>query len=237
MRSVVLSALLAAAALAGAPAVTAQEDEGQRLQKCYDRIDRDPEGAYQDGLSWLALGNRPAARQCTALALIAMGEEAEGAARLEELANAPDAGGIEERGVYLAQSGNAWLLAGLPAEAIVTLTNAMKLRPSDYELYKDRARAHVLQKNWADAAIDLDMAITMSAGDAEAHRMRGLSRLKLNRLADAWADVEAAMKLAPTDVKVLVLRGDVREAMRLQGIDDPAGLDQALQPRTRIVGN
>jgi tetratricopeptide (TPR) repeat protein len=230
------SFLIAAALVSCAPAAFAQ-DEGQKLQACVDRIDRDPEGAYQDGLTWLSLGNRPAARHCTALALVAMGEEAEGAARLEELANAPDAGGLDERGVYLAQSGNAWLLAGMPDEAIVTLTNAMKLRPSDGELFKDRARAHVLKKQWTDAAKDLDTAIVMSAGDAEAYRLRGMSRLKLNRLGEAWSDVDAAMKLAPTDVKVLVLRGDVREAMRLQGMEDPAGLDTALEPRTRIVGN
>ena len=35
----------------------------------------------------------------------------------------------------------------------------------------------------------------------------------------------------------LVLRGDVREAMRLQGLEDPAGLDSIPEPRTRIVGN
>lgn len=230
------SFLIAATFLSCAPVAFAQ-DEGQKLQACYDRIDRDPEGAYQDGLTWLSLGNRPAARHCTALALIALGQEAEGAARLEQLANAPDAGGIDARGVYLAQSGNAWLLAGMPDEAIVTLTNAMKLRPSDGELYKDRARAHVLKKQWTDASKDLDTAIIMSAGDAEAYRMRGMARLKLNRLAEAWADVDAAMKLAPTDVKVLVLRGDVREAMRLQGMEDPAGLDSSPTPRARIVGN
>jgi regulator of sirC expression with transglutaminase-like and TPR domain len=77
----------------------------------------------------------------------------------------------------------------------------------------------------------------MSAGDAEAYRLRGLARLRLYRLAEAWEDVEVAMRLAPSDVKVLVLRGDVREAMRRQGMDDPAGLDDAPAPRTRIVGN
>lgn len=219
------------------PAPAFAQTEQARLEKCIEKIDRDAEGAYQDGLTWQAIGNPPAARQCTALALIALGEEAEGAARLEELANAPDAGATEMRAVYLAQSGNAWLMAGMPAEAVVTLSNALKLRPGDGELFKDRARAHVTLKQWTEAGDDLDSAIIQSAGDAEAFRMRGHVRLKQNRLGEAWQDVEAAMKLAPTDVNVVVLRGDVREAMRRQGMEDPAGLDQALEPRARIVGN
>jgi tetratricopeptide (TPR) repeat protein len=215
MRSILLLSLLVAAA----PSAFAQTEE-QRLEQCIDQIDKDAEVAYQDGLSWLAKGNRPAARHCTALALIALGQEAEGAARLEELANAPDAGGLEERGVYLAQSGNAWLMAGLPDQAIVTLTNAMKLRPDDGELYKDRARAYVLQKKWDEAGKDLDSAIQLSAGNAEAFRLRGHVLLKLNRLDDAWKDVETAMRLAPKDIDVIVLRGDVpmRDAVALAPI-------------------
>ncbi len=232
MRYLAVACLL----LAVSPAAFAQTEK-DKLEQCLAQIDRDAEVAYQDGLTWLSKGNRPAARQCTALALIALGQEAEGAARLEELANAPDAGGIEERGVYLTQSGNAWLMAKMPAEAIVTLTNAMKLRPSDGELYKDRARAHVMLHHWKDAASDLDHAIQRSAADAEAYRMRGYALLKQGRLQEAWLDVEAAQKLAPKDVNVLVLRGDVREAMRAEGMDDPAGLDDASAPRARIVGN
>lgn len=222
--------------LAISPAAFAQTEK-DKLEQCLAQIDRDAEVAYQDGLTWLSRGNRPAARQCTALALIALGQEAEGAARLEELANAPDAGGIEERGVYLTQSGNAWLMAKMPNEAIVTLTNAMKLRPSDGELYKDRARAHVMLMHWKDAESDLDNAIQRSAADAEAYRMRGTARLKQGRLQEAWLDVDAAQKLAPKDMNVLLLRGDVREAMRLEGIEDPAGLGEATAPQTRIVGN
>lgn len=228
--------LVALLVLTAAPAAFAQT-ETEKLQQCLQQIERDPEVAYQDGLTWLSKGDRPAARQCTALALIALGEEAEGAQRLEELANAADAGGIEERGVYLAQSGNAWLMAGMPDEAIVTLTNAMKLRPSDGELYKDRSRAQVMLKKWKEAASDLDSAILLSAADAEAYRMRGYALMKQGQLEEAWRDVEAAQKLAPKDVNVLLLRGDVREAMRRQGMDDPAGLADAAEPRTRIVGN
>jgi tetratricopeptide (TPR) repeat protein len=228
--------LIVVAALAFAPSAFAQT-EAEKLQQCREQIDRDAEVAYQDGLSWLARGNRPAARHCTALALIALGQEAEGAARLEELANAPDAGGLEERALYLTQAGNAWLMARMPDAAVVTLTNALKLRPNDGELFKDRARAHLALKKWREAASDLDSAIALSAADAEAFRMRGHARMKMGDLLEAWADVDMAMKYAPEDLNVLVLRGDVREAMRLAGIDDPAGLRAEPPARARIVGN
>ena len=237
MRYLAIASLVSAGlVLAISPAAFAQTEK-EKLEQCLTQIDKDAETAYQDGLTWLSKGNRPAARQCTALALIALGQEAEGASRLEELANAPDAGGIDERGVYLAQSGNAWLLANIPEEAIVTLTNAMKLRPSDGELFKDRSRAQVMLKRWKEAGEDLDSAIVLSAADAEAYRMRGYALMKQNRLPEAWLDVVAAQRLAPKDINVLLLRGDVREAMRLQGMDDPAGLEEAAEPRTRIVGN
>jgi tetratricopeptide (TPR) repeat protein len=232
MRFVLAASLL----LALAPSAFAQTEE-ERLQKCMAKLDTDAEGAYQDGLSWLASGNRPAARQCTALALIALGQEAEGAARLEELANAPDGGTMEERGVYLVQSGNAWLMAGMPDAAIVTLTNALKLRPADGALFTDRARAYVTLKKWAEAGKDLDEAIRLAAGDAEVYRLRGHVRLKLNQLSAAWEDVSVAMKLAPKDVNVIVLRGDVREAMRVAGLPDPAESSDSGIPHTRIVGN
>ncbi len=95
----------------------------------------------------------------------------------------------------------------------------------------------MLQKKWDEAGKDLDSAIQLSAGNAEAFRLRGHVLLKLNRLDDAWKDVETAMRLAPKDIDVIVLRGDVREAMRLAGKDDPSGLDPVEAPRTRLVGH
>jgi tetratricopeptide (TPR) repeat protein len=229
---------LLALVLAASPAAFAQKSESDRLAACIDKIDRDAEEAYQDGLNWLAAGNRPAARQCTAMALIALGQEAEGAARLEALANAPDGGSLDQRGVYLAQSGNAWLLAKMPDAAVVTLTNAMKLRPRDGELRKDRARAYIALKKWQEAGKDLDASIELSPGDAEAMRLRAYTLLKMERYQDAWTDVEAALKQAPKDVDAAVLRGDIREAMREKGLPDPAGLyDTPRDQSPVVVGN
>lgn len=199
--------------------------EGARLTACIDKINADPEAAYEDGVTWLGLGARPAARQCVALALIALGQEEEGAARLEELANAPDAGGLEARAVYLAQAGNAWLVAGAPEAAIVALSNAIKLSPRDAALRVDRARAHMTMKAWDKAGADLDAALELSPGDGEALHLRARALMETGRLEDSWSDVKAAMRALPADVDVLVLRGRVREAMRAKGVKDPEGLE------------
>ena len=227
-------ALLAIVVAAVSPAV-AQENEAQRLKACIEKIDTDAAAAYQDALTWMGKGNRPAARHCAALSLVEMGQPAQGAARLEELANAADAGALEARAIYLAQSGNAWLVAKNPEAAIVTLTNAIKLAPGDAALYKDRARASLMLKQWDDAGEDLNTAVRLSPGDGEAFRLRALALLKLERFQDAWADVELALKFSPKDVDAVVLRGDIREAMRKKGLNDPAGYDDGPEVRSPVV--
>jgi tetratricopeptide (TPR) repeat protein len=210
----------------------AAQAEAARLNACIEKIDRNAEEAYEDGLKWLYEGNRPPARQCTAMALIELGRQqkksdltAEGAARLEELANAKDGGDLDQRGIYLVQAGNAWILADRPEAAVVTLSNAMKLRPQDADLWKDRARAYVMMRKWPEAGKDLDTAISLSpGGDPEAYRLRAQVRLEDGRIADAGADIKMARRLAPRDVAVAVMRGRIVEARRLKGLPDDPGL-------------
>jgi tetratricopeptide (TPR) repeat protein len=218
-----------------APA-SAQQSEADRLSACIAKIETAPAEAYEDALAWMGVGARPGARHCAALALVALGQEAEGAARLEALANAKDGGTLEARAVYLAQSGNAWLLAGAPEAAVTTLSNAIKLAPQDAGLRIDRARAQLILKKWAEAGKDLDAAIELSPGDAEAHTLRAQALKEMGRLDEAWADVQAALKIDPNAEGALLLRGQVREAMRLAGQADPAGAAPEPAVRPRIVG-
>lgn len=244
-QTVALPILAAMCVLAGLPAATAQstgssiaQREASRLEACIARIDEDASAAYEDGLAWMAEGGRPAARHCTALALIELGLVAEGAARLEQLANADDAGGLGPRTVYLAQAGNAWLLARNPEAARIAFTNALKLDPTNADLKKDRARAYIWLGAWSEAAVDLNAAIASDPRDAEALRLRGQSLLALGRLDDAMADVERAMVIAPADIDVLVLRGQVREAQRLAADQAAGGASSILggQPRVTLGG-
>ncbi|MBU2085282.1 MAG: tetratricopeptide repeat protein [Alphaproteobacteria bacterium] len=192
--------------------------EATRLDACIARIDVDAEEAYEDALAWSFEGNRPGARQCVALALIALGQEDEGAARLEELANASDGGTMEQRALYLTQAGNAWLVAGAPEAAVVTLTNALKIMPNEPNLLVDRASAQILLGKWPEAIKDLDKALEALPGLAAAHQLRAEARLNMNDLEPALADVKAAMAAEPDNIDTLVLRGRIREAIRLSEV-------------------
>lgn len=194
-----------------------QAEEAARLANCLELVETDPETAYEDGLAWLSDGGRPGARHCAAVSLIALGHPEEGAARLEELANAPDAGGIDARTAYLGLAGNAWLLAGAPEAAIVTLTNALKLAPGDAGLLKDRAAALIATERWQEAVTDLDATMDAMPLDAEALTLRARAYLALERFDLALADIENARGSAPGNIDILLLRGEIREAQRLAG--------------------
>lgn len=190
-------------------------EEQARLNACLERQIEEPEEAYEDGLAWLSEGNRPAARYCTATSLIQLGKYVEGADRLEALAGAPDGGTLEDRAIYLAQAGNAWLLAGLPEEAVIAFTDAMQFAAHDPTIFIDRARAYLLQEKWEEGEADLDQAIQMQPGDITAYLLRGEARLRQDRYDDAMGDVEQARAIDKTNIEALVLRGDIREAKRL----------------------
>ncbi|MEM5516162.1 hypothetical protein WNY37_04325 [Henriciella sp. AS95] len=191
--------------------------EQVRLNECIRLTEEDPEAAFEESLAWLGEGGRPAARYCNALAIIAMGNYKEGAARLEELANAPDAGGLEDRAVYLAQSGNAWLTAGYPEAALVTLDNAVKIAQDDPEIRVDRASAKLMLERWEPALDDLDFALEKIPNNLSALQLRSRTHLELDNLDQAEADLNRALLIDGKNIETLVLRGDIREAKRLAG--------------------
>ena len=211
-----LIALAAGAALmmqsAGAEIAKAED---ARLQACVDKIETDPENAYEDGLAWSFEGNRPGARQCTALALIALGNYETGAERLESLATSSDAGTMEQRALYLSQAGHAWIQAGAPEVAVVSFSDALELAPGTVDLLLDRATAYILLTEWDKALSDLDLALANSPGYGPGHQLRAEVHLEKRAYDLAMRDVEAAMQADPSNIDTLVVRGRVREAIRI----------------------
>jgi tetratricopeptide (TPR) repeat protein len=204
-------------------------EEAARLDACLAKIETDPDNAYEDGLAWTYQGNRPGARQCTALALIALGHPEEGAARLQSLANATDGGTMEQRAAYLSQAGNAWIQAEDPDAALVAFDGAIKIAPDAPELLMDRASAHLLLEHYDEAIEDLDAALRYTPDLGEAHQLRGQAWLEKGDPDKAMLDVTAAMDADPENVATLVLRGRVREALRIQ--------DEAGGPVERLKSN
>ena len=189
--------------------------EDARLKACVEKIETDPENAYEDGLAWTFEGNRPGARQCTALALIALGNYDTGAERLESLATSSDGGSMEQRALYLSQAGHAWIQAGAPDVDVVSFTDALELAPGTLDLLLDRATAYILLEEWDKALSDLDLALANSPGHGPGHQLRAEVHLEKRAYDLAMRDVQSAMEADPSNIDTLVVRGRVREAIRI----------------------
>lgn len=214
-----LTLLLAAASLL-APAdaqtrTSRQWDQlsAQRYAACLQRVKTDPAIAYEEGLAWRFEGGGAPARHCVAASLVALGQFAEGAARLQETATAPDAGDDVLRADILSQSGSAWLQADRPAEAEQVLTQALTLRPNDPDVLIDRAIARALQEQFRSASEDLSVALSARPDDLDALRLRANAWVEMGRYEDAARDVIRGLTLAPNDVEMLLVRGRVVQAL------------------------
>ncbi|MGB2179236.1 MAG: tetratricopeptide repeat protein, partial [Hyphomonas sp.] len=123
---------------------------------------------------------------------------------------------LEQRAAYLSQAGNAWIEADDPDSALKAFDGALKIAPDAPELLLDRASAHMLLENYDEAIDDLDAVLLRVPGHGEAYQMRGAAWLAKGDPDKAMLDVNAAMEANPEDINTLVLRGQVREALRLQ---------------------
>lgn len=211
-----IALLMAGLPVSQSAIVLNRRDEQIRLNTCIEQIETDAELAYEDSLVWLATGNRPLARYCNAIALIALDELEEGAARLEALANAPDAITLTDRSLYMTQAGNAWLSAGLPEAAETAFDAALNMTQTDADLFKDRAAARLAQENWFGGMDDLASALALVPNDAEALGLRARAKLAVADLSGAEEDLERALDQDAENIELLVLRGDIREARRRQ---------------------
>jgi regulator of sirC expression with transglutaminase-like and TPR domain len=231
---IVIAATIVSLVLMGQTSAAWQADQ-LRLKACLDRVDSDPEAGLEEGEKWAALGGRAAARQCIAMAMIAKGHPEEGAARLEQLANDKDGGDLAQRAFYLTLAGNAWMIANAPDAAVLTLTNALKLKPADAGLLRDRARAQMILQKPVEAAADIEAALKLAPGDPDALTLRALLRKSRKQYDAALGDLDRALERAPQDTKMLTLRGDIVEAKRRAGEMKPAEAEHAAPMRVTPV--
>jgi tetratricopeptide (TPR) repeat protein len=209
--------------LMGLPsAAMAQVDprDSARLQACITKSNTSPEEAFEDGLVWRSQSGGAFAEQCVALARIAKGDIADGAARLAALARAPDAGDTDQRALLLVKAANAWLMIGDFNAALRATNAAMLLKPAEVDILIDRARTFAGLRQWPEARDDLTLALSKRPRDALALRLRAETNLQQGNYQAAQLDVAEALRLQPRDVDNHVMRGRVMEARRLGRVPD-----------------
>lgn len=155
--------------------------EETRYARCMDMADRSPDKGINLALAWIADGGGVPARHCEAFGLSRLGEHAEAAARLMEIAKDMRVGKdmpvrMNKRVVATApmladmygQAANAWLLAGeiVRAEDAIdlALSLAVKRTAQEYELMLDRARIAAADEDFSLALNDLDYVLKGDPG-------------------------------------------------------------------------
>lgn len=212
-------AALAAALLGALPAAAQRDiDPAGEYASCMALVNRDPDAAFERAMAWRDFGGGAPARHCVALALLALGQSAEAAARLEALAQEMTDADAPLRAEVFGQAGLAWLEAGQAERADAVLSAAVKLDPGNPDLWIDRAQALAARGAYRDAIGDLNRAIKLAPERADAHAYRASAYRFVDSLDRAAADIERALTLAPGDPVALLERGNIR---RLAG--DEAG--------------
>jgi tetratricopeptide (TPR) repeat protein len=195
--------------------------ETERYLACLDRVETEPEEAFEDALTWRMHGGGWPARHCEARALIASGDVSGGAAMLEALASETRPGSDEQMRVsQLFEAGNAWLDYGQPADARRAYDAGLALFPDDRGLLAGRARASADLEDWDALAADGDQLIALSPASADGWHFRAQARLEQGDLDGSEADMNEARQRAPEQIEILVLRGRIIEARRLAAAED-----------------
>ncbi|MEM9599716.1 MAG: hypothetical protein AAF926_01715 [Pseudomonadota bacterium] len=190
----------------------------KRHKACLERIAVDQDYALEEAMIWRDQGGGRRARHCEAMALFALGHEDEAAHRLDNLAAGADGGSDEMRRNFRSEAANFWLAAGNARKAYESSTAGLKLDPDHVDLRITRARAYTITEQYEFAETDLTTVLKSHPRHAEALRYRADARFRQTRLEAALDDIEASLSADPTSVDSALLRGHIREAIRLEEV-------------------
>lgn len=199
-----LALALAAALSTGAAAQSI--DPRREYHACMVEARANPKAGFDRAVHWLGLGGGDAARHCQGVALIGMGQHAEGARRIEALAQDVRAeSGF--RAELFAQAAQGWMLAGNAQQAEALLTAAIKLDPNDMELRLDRSQALAQRGDFAGAIADLTAVLAQDATKVDALVFRASAYRQTGKTDLASADLVTALQLNPIHPEALLERG------------------------------
>lgn len=183
---------------------------------CLERIAVDNELAFEEAMIWQDDGGGRRAKHCVAMALYALGHEAEAANRLDSLAKASDGGTPGMRADFYSEAANFWLVANKADRAYKSATEGLKLKVDHLDLRISRARAYAMSGYYDYAETDLTYVLGFDPKHAGALRYRADTRLQQGRLSEAKIDIENSLAYDPTIVETALLRGQINEAIRKQ---------------------
>lgn len=186
-----------------------------RHKECLERIADDPDLAFEEAMIWRSEGGGRRAKHCEAMALFALGHESEAAYRLDKLAKAADGGSPEMRANFYSEAANFWLAAEETHNAYTSASEGLKLKKDHLDLRISRARAYAMQGYFDYAETDLTSVLVFDPQNASALRYRADARLKQGELNAALQDIEAALSLDSESVETALLRGQIKERIRL----------------------
>jgi tetratricopeptide (TPR) repeat protein len=189
---------------------TSAEARGE-YDRCLARAARDPEGAYEDAMNWArARGGGDPALHCAAIALYAQSSFRMSAAAFTELAETTRDRRPGIRANLVSQAGHAWMIAGVPANALAAFDAALDIAPDEAIFHADRAEAlSALGQDW-DAIDALNRASELEPRRGETYAMRAAAYRKVDTLDLALEDANRAVDLAPKLPEAWLERGIVK---------------------------
>lgn len=190
------------------PAGTVRLDD-PRHQACLALAGSNPRAALREAETMLRAGAEQAGEHCAAAADLALGQSAEAARRLERLGTATEAPS-QLRAAWLAQAGQAWLMAGAADRAFSAATLALVLVPDDPDLLTDRAIAAATLGRPQDAIADLDKVLALDPARAEAFVFRAGAWREAGRADRAAEDIARALAIDPGNPEAYLERGLLR---------------------------
>lgn len=216
-----------------AKAADLTSDFDQKHKACLERIAEDSELALEDAMVWRSEGGGRRAKHCEAMALFALGHEDEAANRLDTLAKASDGGSPSMRANFYAEAANFWLASENPTKAYSSSTAGLEIAKNHIDLRIARARSYAMSGRYDFAETDLTSVLFFDAEHVDALRYRADARLQQDKLSEALTDIEKALSLDFENVETAVVRGRIKEAIRLKGRDDTSEASSDLYETTQ----
>jgi tetratricopeptide (TPR) repeat protein len=191
----------------GTPELNWSEVGSTRYDACVKDALNKPSLGFERAIAWRDEGGGSPARHCVAVALYALGDYAEAAKRLEELAQEAAPLTKALRRALLGQAGEAWMAENDYARAKAVFDAALRLAPDDVDLLLQRSLALAWAENYFEALDDLNRIIELEPDHADALAFRATAYRYVGSLELAADDVERALKVVPDHLGALLERG------------------------------